>query len=169
MKRIAASVVVMVSMVTAGYAFAQDNNQTETSQTSVETMKDRKNFNGPIDLEKFSKMDRLKAADTNGDGTLSRDEIEAFVQKRMVERMANRMERRLDVNGDGKVTLDEIQKQKAKEFAALDRNDDGKLDRKELRAAHHGKHAKHHRHGKHGGKAGNWHHKTNHHKPAPQK
>lgn len=165
MKRIAASVVVMVSMVTAGYAFAQDNNQTETNQTSVETTKDGKNFNGPIDLEKFSKMDRLNAADTNGDGTLSRDEIEAFVQKRMVERMADRMERRLDVNGDGKVTLDEIQKQKAKEFAALDRNDDGKLDRKELRAAHHGKHAKHHRHGKHGG---NRHHKMNHHKPAPQ-
>jgi len=57
--------------------------------------------------------------------------------------MADRMERRLDVNGDGKVTIDEIEKQKQKEFAALDRNNDGKLEGKELRAAHKGSHGAH--------------------------
>ncbi len=81
-------------------------------------------------------MDSLKAADTNNDGTLSREEIEAFVQKRMVQRAADRMEKRLDVNGDGK------------------------LERKELRAAHHGKQGRHNWHGKHGGKADGWHHKA---------
>jgi hypothetical protein len=161
MKRIAASIIVVASMATAGYAFAQDTNSADTNQAKAEISKDGKNFkHGPVDLEKFSRMDSLKAADTNNDGTLSREEIEAFVQKRMVQRAADRMEKRLDVNGDGKITLDEIQKQKAKEFAALDRNDDGKLERNELRAAHHGHHGKHGWHGKHGGKADGWHHKA---------
>ncbi|GFP62721.1 hypothetical protein BCBD1442_20790 [Brucella ceti] len=55
------------------------------------------------------------------------------------------------MNGDGKVTLDEIQNQRKKEFAALDRNDDGKLDRHEMRAAkmsHRGRKG-HHEMGKH--------------------
>ncbi len=72
----------------------------------------------------------------------SRDEIEALALKRMVSRAADRMERRLDVKGDGKITLEAIEKQRQKEFAALDRNEDGKLDRHELRAGkkfhHHG-------------------------------
>ncbi|MGB3643086.1 MAG: calcium-binding protein [Mesorhizobium sp.] len=167
MKRISASVILVASIATAGYAFAQDNNQADANQTSVEVpAKDSKNFKrAPIDLEKFSKMDRLKAADTNGDGTLSRDEIENMVMKRMIERMANRMEKRLDINGDGKVTLEEIQKQKAKQFAVLDRNDDGQLDRKELRTTHHGHHGKRGWHGKHS-KASGWHHKASQQKPA---
>ena len=149
MKKIAASIIILASIASAGYAFAQDEQKPDMNQEMPDMSKDgNKPGRGPIDLEKFSHMDDLKAADANNDGTLSRDEIENFVLKRMVERQANRMERRLDVNGDGKVTLDEVQKQKAKEFAALDRNDDGKLDRKELRAAHHkGKHGgygKHH-------------------------
>ncbi|MGN6143756.1 MAG: EF-hand domain-containing protein [Mesorhizobium sp.] len=149
MKRLAASVIILIAISSVGYTYAQGEDQSDVVQEKAETSKDAKVFKrGPVDLAQFSKMDELKAADTNGDGTLSRDEIEAMVMKRMVERMANRAERRLDVNGDGKVTLDEIQKQKEKEFAALDRNDDGKLDRKELRAGHHGK--KHDRHGKHG-------------------
>jgi len=161
MKRIAASVIVIASMATAGYAFAQDATQADANQTTTEVSKDSNNGkHGPIDLETFSRMDSLKAADTNNDGTLSREEIEAFVQKRMIQRAADRMEKRLDVNGDGKITLDEIQKQKAKEFAALDRNDDGKLERKELRAVHHGKQGRHNWHGKHGGKADGWHHKA---------
>ncbi|MNE92623.1 EF hand [compost metagenome] len=106
-------------------------------------------------------MDELKAADTNGDGVLSRDEIEALALKRMVSRAADRMERRLDVKGDGKITLEAIEKQRQKEFAALDRNEDGKLDRHELRAGkkfHHGPKGPHH-----GGKG-----KMEHHQPKPQ-
>jgi Ca2+-binding EF-hand superfamily protein len=151
MKKLAASIIVLASVASVGYAFAQDEQKSDMNQEMTDVSKDGKKGNrGPIDLQKFSNMDKLKAADTNNDGTLSREEIENFVMKRMVERQADRMQRRLDVNGDGKVTLDEIQKQKEKEFAALDRNDDGKLDRRELRAAHHkgnhGGHGKHRHH-----------------------
>lgn len=145
MKRTIASVVLVASLATTGYVFAQDADQADNVETAVETHNDGMRFNrAPIDLAKFSRMDDLTAADTNGDGTLDREEIEAYALKQMVKRMADRMERRLDINGDGTVTLEEIEKQKAKEFAALDRNDDGKLDRKEMRAAHkNGKGGKH--------------------------
>lgn len=134
-------------------AFAQDNsaNNVENSVEKSEITQDEGKFGKrtPIDLNKYSRMDELKSADTNGDGQLSRDEIEALALQRIVKRAADRMERRLDINGDGKVTLDEIQKQREKEFAVLDRNEDGTLDRKELRAAgkFHGKgdqHSKRH-------------------------
>lgn len=147
MKRTIASVVLIASMATTGYAFAQDADQADNAEIAVEAYRDGQRFNRePIDLAKFSRMDELKAADTNGDGILDRAEIEAHALKQMVKRMADRMERRLDINGDGTVSLEEIEKQKAKEFAALDRNEDGKLDRKEMRAAHKGS-----KYGKRGG------------------
>jgi len=149
MKRTIASVILVASLASTGYALAQDADQAD-NEIAEEVQNGGERFNrAPIDLAKFSKLDDLKAADTNGDGTLDRAEIEAHALKQMVKRMADRMERRLDINGDGTVTLDEVEKQKAKEFAALDRNDDGKLDRKEMRAAHKG--GKHGQHGQRGG------------------
>jgi hypothetical protein len=91
------------------------------------------NMDGAIDLAEFANMDRLKKADANGDGTLSQEEITAMVQKAMIERKVDRATRRLDINGDGTVTLAEIEKQKAKRFAIMDRNDDGKIEKAELR------------------------------------
>lgn len=153
MKRTFSSIVVLASLATAGYAFAQDTKQPDASETSVETPKDGQHLKrGPIDLETFSRLDDIKAIDTNDDGTLSRQEIEDHALKQMVKRIADRMERRMDVNGDGTVTIAEVEKQKQKEFAALDRNEDGKIDRKEMRAAHKGgkSFGKHGRHGGHG-------------------
>ncbi|UXN66221.1 hypothetical protein N8E89_23840 (plasmid) [Phyllobacterium sp. A18/5-2] len=91
------------------------------------------NDDGAVGLSEFTNTDRLKQADTNGDGTLSPEEIEAIVMKRMVERQVRRMTNRLDVNRDGAVTIAEVEKQKEKRFALLDRNDDGKLEQSELR------------------------------------
>ncbi|AOG53794.1 MULTISPECIES: EF-hand domain-containing protein [Brucella] len=155
MKSKTAFIAVIATSLFAIPALAQEKSNANTdkpaAEAAVSSNQDAKNKRGPIDLEKFSRMDQLKAADTNGDGDLSRDEIEALALKRVVSRAADRMERRLDVNGDGKVTLDEIQNQRKKEFAALDRNDDGKLDRHEMRAAKmsHRSHKGHHEMGKH--------------------
>lgn len=132
----------------AGPVFAQDKASSDTNKavetTSVTNTKAAGKNRGPIDLEKFTRMDALKAADTNGDGVLSRDEIEALAQKRIIKREADRLQRRLDVNNDGKITLEAIENQRKKNFAAMDTNNDGKLDREEMRAARKNMHGKGH-------------------------
>ncbi|MEN3142348.1 calcium-binding protein [Ochrobactrum sp. WV_118_8] len=151
MKSKTAFIAVIATSLLAVPALAQENSSANTDKPAAETTvapnKDMKGKRGPVDLEKFSRMDDLKAADTDGDGVLSRAEIEALALKRIVSRAADRMERRLDVNGDGKVTLAEVENQRKKEFAALDRNEDGKIDRSEMRAAkmHHQARGSHHK------------------------
>jgi Ca2+-binding EF-hand superfamily protein len=90
------------------------------------------NKDGVIDRAEFTTTDRQKKADVNGDGTLSHDEITKMVKKARTERRIERVTRRLDVNQDGTVTLAEVKKQKAKRFAVMDRNDDGKIENAEL-------------------------------------
>jgi Ca2+-binding EF-hand superfamily protein len=137
--------------VASGLAYAQDNGANTGNDapavTGPENPAGRQRDRQPVDLEKFSRLDALKSADKDNDGTLSREELEAYALDRLVQRMANRMERRLDVNGDGVVTVDEIEKQRGKEFAALDRNDDGVLDRSELRAGKQFHQDRHHQRG----------------------
>lgn len=136
----------VASSVLASPVLAQDAPKTNTEKTVEQTSK--KPEREPIDLAKFSRMDELKAADTDKDGILSREEIEAHALKMMVKRSADRMERRLDVNGDGKISLEAVEKKRAERFAELDKNKDGKLDRSELKAGK--RHGKDGHHGKHG-------------------
>lgn len=150
MKRITALILsgTFLTVFAIGGAFAQTDTPAQ-SQTPGATEAPAKpdgghakrvkmdaNDDGSVDLSEFSNMDRLKEADKNGDGTLSQDEIEAMAMKRVVERQAQRMTKRLDVDGDGIVTIAEVEKQKGKRFALMDRNDDGKLEKSEMR---HGK------------------------------
>lgn len=128
----------VASSVLAAPVLAQEKSQNNIDKSAQHTLAHKER--GPIDLAKFTRMDELKAADTNKDGILSREEIEAHAQKMMIKRAADRMEHRLDVNGDGKLSLEAIEKHRTERFAELDKNKDGKLDRSELK---HGK-----RHGK---------------------
>lgn len=152
MKKIILSTILVGSILSAGYSLAQDTEEDDIDEPAIEATEDmeqnRRFGREPIDLAQFSRLDDLKAADENGDGTLTREEIEAYVLQQIVQRRADRMERRLDINGDGTITIEEIEKQKEKEFAALDRNEDGKLDRSEMRAGF-GKHGRHGGHGFH--------------------
>ncbi len=105
-------------------------------------------------------FDRLKAADTNGDGMISREEAAALpkLAKRFDQLDANgdgqisadelrahreqaRADRwkKLDADGDGRISLAEAQANAprlARHFAALDGNQDGFLTSDELKAAH---------------------------------
>ncbi len=109
-------------------------------------------------------MERLKQADTNGDGMISRDEakalpriakhfneidangdgfitaeeMHAFHAKRMEKRSAQHW-KKLDTNGDGRISLDEAKANAprlAEHFTAIDANGDGFISPEELKSAH---------------------------------
>jgi hypothetical protein len=107
-------------------------------------------------------MERLKAADTNGDGMLSKteaaslpriaanfdaidanhdgqvtlDELHAFMKARHGQ-AGQRMFKSADANGDGKVSREEFLAQAAARFDKLDANKDGVLTPDELKAGRH--------------------------------
>jgi len=91
------------------------------------------NNDGAVSQDEFASATRMKEADANGDGEITQDELVALLQKRDYERRAQHMTRRLDIDGDGKVTVAEIELQRGKMFALMDRNNDGKLEGRELR------------------------------------
>jgi hypothetical protein len=81
--------------------------------------------------------ERFDQVDANRDGQLTRDEMRAFHQ-------ARKAQARGDANADGKVTREEFLARAAQRFERLDANHDGVLDAGEARAkrGHRG-----HRHG----------------------
>ena len=110
-------------------------------------------------------MERLKAADTNGDGMLSKseaaalprlarhfdaidanhdgqvtfDELRAAMQAKRGE-LGRKVFAKLDANGDGKVSREEFLAQAAARFDRMDANKDGVVTPDEMKASHHGRH-----------------------------
>ncbi|MGI3168026.1 EF-hand domain-containing protein [Pseudooceanicola sp. C21-150M6] len=82
---------------------------------------------------------RFSDADANGDGEVTIDEIVAGMETQRTERMqkmAERMLKRADANEDGKLTADEMGPRNGdRMFAFLDADEDGAVTREEFERA----------------------------------
>jgi len=90
-----------------------------------------KNGDGSIDKKEFKHERRFKEIDADGNGVLSREEVEQSLDKARSERSFDFIER-FDLNRDGKVTRDEFTGP-ARVFEAKDRNFDGVIDETDLK------------------------------------
>ncbi len=84
---------------------------------------------------------RFAASDTDGNGSLSKEEILASMERRKSERAERRAERmieRLDANDDGMISQDElseVRKRGGDRFERIDANDDGSVSKEEFEEA----------------------------------
>ena len=83
------------------------------------------------------KFEMFAAADTNADGALSFDEMNAFREAERERRRAERQQRQfenLDADGNGTVSADEFAARGEHMFDRLDANDDGLISAEEAEA-----------------------------------
>ncbi len=77
-------------------------------------------------------MGRLKQADTNGDGMISREEAAAALP------MISKHFDEIDANHDGQITMEELRafhmKRRAAHFSRIDTDGDGRISRAEAQA-----------------------------------
>jgi Ca2+-binding EF-hand superfamily protein len=76
------------------------------------------------------------AADTNGDGALSAEELQAKMLAEMMARHSARMIENMDDDGNGSLSADEIgEGPMAANFARIDTDNDGAISKEEAEAA----------------------------------
>lgn len=98
------------------------------------------NNDGMISREEAKALPRIAeqfdAIDANRDGHVTTDELRAFHQARRGEHRGE-MGKKLDANGDGKLSRDEVANHPklVQEFDAIDADKDGLLSPEELKAA----------------------------------
>lgn len=137
-----------LSLAVATAALAQDAGQAPATPERAERgpmrMFDRLDAddNGMVSTGEFGgeRLEMLREADADGDGTLTHEELVTYVMNREFKRRAERAARLLDIDGDGTVTLAEIEDHQGKRFALLDRNNDGELSQGEVRRGRLGRH-----------------------------
>lgn len=152
MKKFAiSSLAVVAVLATAGLAAAHDGGMRGGHQSNrafgpdfdfatVDADKDGKITQAELDA--YAKA-RFDAADTDGSGGLSADEMAAHSEAQRAERaeqMRAMMIQRMDANGDGVVSFEEMQARmdaapRDRMFLRLDTDKDGALSEAELQAA----------------------------------
>lgn len=153
---LAVAALLAFTSVPATVAFAQDNTKPAVEAPDAPPAGDRKaerrggprgkggafmierldsDGNGTLSIEEFAVMgDKpMTRLDADQDGSITSEEIDAAIVERMVERRRQRILDRFDLDADGTITSEEIERQRAKIFALMDRNDDGAVDAKEMR------------------------------------
>lgn len=95
-----------------------------------------KNGDGILEVRELPEklQGRLAPADTNRDGRLSVEEIEAHRATRKAEHGKKHFAK-LDKNGDGVLTKDEVGEKKWERIGKADANQDGKVTQEELAQA----------------------------------
>lgn len=84
-----------------------------------------------------AKAAKFAEADANGDGSLTMAELEAFKEAertRRMEAMKQRMFEKSDTNGDGAISLDEFESRGAPMFERADADGDGVISADEIEA-----------------------------------
>jgi Ca2+-binding EF-hand superfamily protein len=110
------------------------------------------NKDGAVTKEEIeaARAARFKAADTDGDGKISRAEFDAEADRREKERR-DAMFARLDDDKDGAVSLEEQSEfRHGERLMRADKDGDGKVTEAEMEAQMKrmmGRHGRHHRHG----------------------
>ncbi|WP_128514186.1 EF-hand domain-containing protein [Tabrizicola thermarum] len=94
--------------------------------------------NGKITQEELAahRAAEFAAADTNGDGALSAEELQAKMLAEMLARHSARMIENMDNDGNGSLSADEMGKgPMAENFARIDTDNDGAISKDEAKAA----------------------------------
>ncbi len=92
------------------------------------------NMDNAVSMEEFMLLHdlRFKNADANNDGALDDSEVDAIIAARAAG-MKSRMLERLDGDGNGQISAEEFANPFQERFSRLDRNDDGSIERSEMR------------------------------------
>jgi len=127
------SVIAILTVLAAATVMAQPSNKSQRMMSHLDKDGDKL-----VSVEEFEvpsrgrDRGRLASADRDGDGNVSRSEMQAQVDER-TEQAIERFEL-ADLNDDDFLTEEEI---KMAAFSRLDRNDDGYIDAKELSMVQH--------------------------------
>ncbi|MBZ9795796.1 hypothetical protein [Mesorhizobium sp. ES1-4] len=118
-----------------GAAYAENVDSAKMRERTLMRLdKAMKDNGGTITFDQFSNiMDaRLKKLVADNGGKLTVAQLADALEKARFERMARRIIARYDTKGDDSLTSDDIASREKKVFALLDKNNDGKIENREL-------------------------------------